>query len=104
MLTRLRHRITFQTLSTVSAGGGCFEETWTNYATRWANVQIKQATEDFQYNKDQQVDRYRIIVRAESFTNKMRIIFENLTLSIESVSDPVQGGRMMEIIARCDLP
>lgn len=103
MLTRLRHRISIQTLSTVSAGGGCFEETWTTTATRWANVQIANATEEFAYSKDQQANRYRIIMRKESFTNKNRFVFNNLTLHIETVSDPTESGRMMTVYARGEL-
>lgn len=103
MLTRMKQRITFQTVSTVSAGGGCFTETWSNYATRWANVKIYQANESEAYGKDQQVNRYRIIVRKENFTNKMRIVFGSETLEIETVRDIAQEKRMLEIIARCDI-
>ncbi len=100
MLTRLRHRVEIQTLTTVSAGGGCFTETWTTTATRWANVQVQSASEEFTYGKDQQANRYRIIMREENFTNKNRLIFNGLTLTIESISDPTQAGRMMAVIAR----
>lgn len=100
MLTRLRQRIEIQTLTTSAVGGGCFDETWTTTATRWANVQIKSAVEEFTYNKDQQANTYRIIMRTENFTNKNRFLFNGLVLTIESVSDPTQAGRMMEVIAR----
>lgn len=99
MLTRLNHRITIQTLTTVSVGGGCFEETWTNSYNRWANVQIQSAKESFSYNKDQQNNVYKIVMRTENFTNKNRIKYGDLILRIESVSDPTQSGRMMELIA-----
>lgn len=103
MLTRLRHRVNIQTLTTVSAGGGCFDETWTTTATRWANVQVQRALEEFDFNKDQQANIYRIVMREESFTNKNRLVFNNLVLRIESVSDPTQAGRMMTVIARGEL-
>jgi SPP1 family predicted phage head-tail adaptor len=103
MLTRLRHRVEIQTLTTVSAGGGCFTETWTTTATRWANVQVQRASEEFSFNKDQQANTYRIIMREENFTNKNRLVFNGLTLTIESVSDPTQAGRMMTVIARGEL-
>ena len=100
MLTRMRQRLEIQTLTVVSAGGGCFTETWTTTATRWANVQIQRATEEFSYGKDQQANTYRIIMRTESFTNKNRFLFNGLVLTIESISDPTSAGRMMQVIAR----
>ena len=100
MLTRMRQRLEIQTLTTSAAGGGCFTETWTTTATRWANVKIKSAVEEFTYGKDQQANTYRIIMRKESFTNKNRFLFNGLVLSIESVSDPTSAGRMMEVVAR----
>ncbi len=100
MLTHLRQRIQIQTLTTTAAGGGCFEETWTTTATRWANVQIQRAAEEFSYGKDQQANTYRIIMRSEAFTNKNRFLFNGLVLTIESVSDPTSAGRMMEVMAR----
>lgn len=100
MLTRMRQRLDIQTLSTVAAGGGCFTETWTTTATRWANVQIQRSAEEFSYNKDQQANTYRIIMRYENFTNKNRFLFNGLVLTIETVSDPTSAGRMMEVIAR----
>lgn len=103
MLTRLRHRIEVQTLSTVAAGGGTFTETWTTTETRWANVQIQRAAEEFAFGKDQQANTYKIIMRTESFTNKQRFLFNGLVLTIESISDPTQSGRMMEVIARGEL-
>lgn len=103
MLTRLRQRIQVQSLSVVSAGGGTFEETWTTTATRWANVQIASANEDFEYNKDQQVNRYRIVMRQENFTNKQRFLFNGLVLTIESISDPTSAKRMMTVYARGEL-
>jgi SPP1 family predicted phage head-tail adaptor len=100
MLTRLRQRLDIQTLSVTSAGGGCFNETWTTTATRWANVQIQRASEEFSYNKDQQANFYRILMRKESFTNKNRFVFNGLVLTIQSISDPTSAGRMMEVLAR----
>jgi SPP1 family predicted phage head-tail adaptor len=100
MLTRLRQRLDIQTLSVTSAGGGCFDETWTTTATRWANVQIQRASEEFSYNKDQQANFYRILMRKESFTNKNRFVFNGLVLTIQSISDPTSAGRMMEVLAR----
>lgn len=100
MLTRLRQRLDIQTLSVTSAGGGCFDETWTTTATRWANVQIQRASEEFSYNKDQQANFYRILMRKESFTNKNRFVFNGLVLTIQSISDPTSAGRMMEVFAR----
>jgi len=100
MLTRLRQRLDIQTLSVTSAGGGCFDETWTTTATRWANVQIQRASEEFSYNKDQQANFYRILMRKESCTNKNRFVFNGLVLTIQSISDPTSAGRMMEVLAR----
>ncbi len=100
MLTRLRQRVDIQTLSVTSAGGGCFNETWTTTATRWANVQIQRASEEFSYNKNQQANFYKILMRKESFTNKNRFVFNGLVLTIQSISDPTSAGRMMEVLAR----
>lgn len=99
----MRQRIEIQTLSTVAAGGGCFTETWTTTATRFANVQIQSPREEFSYGKDQQVNFYRIIMRKENFTNKQRLVFNSLVLHIESISDPTSNGRMMTVYARGEL-
>lgn len=103
MLTRLPHRVQIQTLSTVSAGGGTFTETWATTATRWANVQIARASEEFSYSKDQQANTYRIIMRKESFTNKQRLLFGSLVLTIETVADTSERGRMMTLFCRGEL-
>jgi SPP1 family predicted phage head-tail adaptor len=103
MLTRLPHRIEIQTLSTTAAGGGTFTETWTTTATRWANVQVQRANEEFGYGKDQQANTYRIVMRKENFTNKQRIVFKSLVLTIETIDDPTQDGRLMVVIARGEL-
>lgn len=103
MLTRLPHRITIQELSVTSAGGGAFDETWTTIGERWANVAIQRANDEFSYEKDQQANYYRIVMRKENFTNKNRFIFNGLTLRVDTIADPTQDGRMMIVIARGEL-
>ena len=103
MLTRLPHRVQIQSLTVVSADGGCFTETWTTTATRWANVQVARANEEFAFGKDQQANIYRIIMRKEVFTNKQRLVFNNLVLTIQTIDDPTQDGRMMVVFARGEL-
>ena len=103
MLTRLSHRVTVQSLTTTSAGGGTFEETWTTVGERWANVQVQRANNEFSFDKIQQANYFRITMRTENFTNKNRFLFNELVLRIDTISDPTQDGRMMTIIAREEL-
>lgn len=103
MLTRLPHRITIQELTTVSADGGTFTETWSSVGERWANVQIQRANNEFSYDKVQQANYFTITMRSENFTNKNRIVFNNVILRIDTVSDPTQDGRMIIIIARSEI-
>lgn len=99
----MRQRLEIQELSVVSTGGGTFEETWTTIATRWANVKVMSQQESFRYGKDQQVNRYKIIMRNENYTNKNRFLFNNLILTIESIADPANFDRLIEVIARGEL-
>jgi len=103
MLTRMRQRIIIQTSTVSSAEGGTFNQTWSDTYTRFANVQIKNSNENFSYNKDSQENTYRIVMRTENFTNKMRIKYGTKILRIESVSDPTQSGRIMTVIANEEL-
>lgn len=103
MLTKLRQRIIVQTSTVTSSAGGTFLETWADTYTRFANVKVKNATENFKFDKDSQENTYQITMRAENFTNKMRLKYETKILRIESVSDPTQYGRMMTVIASEEL-
>lgn len=103
MLTRLPHRIIIQTSTVSSAEGGTFNETWSDTYTRWANVQIKSANENFKYNRDSQQNNYEITMRKETFTNKMRLKYNTKILEIQSVSDPTQAGRMIKVMANEEL-
>lgn len=104
MLTKLRQRIIIQTstVSTVSVGG-TFNETWLDTYTRFANVKVKNASENFRFEKDSQENTYQITMRTEAFTNKMRIKYGTKILRIESVSDPTQYGRIMTVMANEEL-
>jgi SPP1 family predicted phage head-tail adaptor len=100
MLTRLPHRIIFQTLaSSTATTGGTFEETYADTYSRWANVQTKSANENFRFEKDSQTNTYTIKMRKEPFTNKMRLKFNDKILRIQSVSDPTFHNNMIIIEA-----
>jgi SPP1 family predicted phage head-tail adaptor len=103
MLTRMRQRIIIQTSTATSSTGGTFTETWADTYTRFANVKVKNATENFRFDKDSQENTYEITMRSEDFTNKMRLKYGTKILRIESVSDPTQYNRMIKVIANEEL-
>lgn len=102
MFTNLPHRITIQSLTATSAGGGTYTEAWTTVSTVWANVQTK-GSESTAEGKIQQFNQYDIIVRDGNYTNQQRIIFNGQIIHIEQVTDPTNRNRMTVIKGRGEL-
>ena len=101
MLTRLPHRVSVMTESRVTFVAGAYTSTWTSYSNEWANCQCFTSKESTEQIKKQQYTKWLVIMRQNAnVTNKNRLLFGSLILSIESVSDPTARGRMIEVTCR----
>lgn len=110
MLTHLPHRVSIMSESRTTISGGCYTTSWASNSIEWANCQLD-STSFFSvqenhkdYQKKQQFNFYHIKMRSDvTISNKNRLIFHDSTdkiLSIETVSNPTNRKRMLEIKAR----
>jgi SPP1 family predicted phage head-tail adaptor len=104
ILTRLPHRVIVQSETRTNFEGGAYTTSWETSSTEWANCQMINMAgtkEDYQKNKKQQYTEWRVIMRnSTNITNKKRLLFSGRILKIETVSNPTNRGRMLEITCR----
>lgn len=93
---RLRHRVTIQRLvagSPQQDAGGAPDETWTDYATVWAEVAPLRGRELFaaQQVASEVSGTIRIRYRSDlSITSRMRCVFGARNYDILAVVDPME--------------
>lgn len=101
MLTHLPHRVVIQSESRSLFIGGAYTTSWTTDSTVWANCQSYTDKESYNNDKTQEYNKYKVITRyLASITNKKRLLFDSKILHIETIKDPTNRGRMMEITCR----
>jgi len=101
MLTRLPHRVVIQSLTTASADGGCYTETWSTASTNWANIQPISTTERYNALKAQQYITHNVTMRQDvTITTANRIKYGNRIFHIETKIDPTERSRMMTLKCR----
>lgn len=103
MLTRLPHRVIIESETRTAFEGGAYTTSWTTSSIEWANVQTMAKDETYTDEKKQQVTKYKVIMRnKDSLTNKKRLKFNNNILVIETVTNPTNRARMMEVVCRLE--
>jgi SPP1 family predicted phage head-tail adaptor len=97
----LPHRVTIQTETRVTFGGGAYTTTWNTESTVWANCQVLGVSNDETYNKKQQFTKWKIVMRyLATLTNAKRLVYKNRILRIEGVSDP--SNRKLKTVVICE--
>ncbi|WP_333861533.1 phage head closure protein [Clostridium sp.] len=96
----LRHKITFQKLTTSTNENGFEEEIWEGYLTVWAGVSNLYGREYFEATAVQAEKTVKFIIRySSSISTDMRILFEDKQYNITSIDNIKYGNRYMEIKA-----
>jgi len=104
MLTRLQQEVEVQQETRTPLEGGAYTTTWSTLVKLWASVQPINANETYGQEKKQQMTKYRVVMRyLSTLTNKNRFLYKgSKILVIESVTDPTNRERMMEVICRLE--
>lgn len=89
----LRHRVEFQTTTTVQDASGGFPESWSEFDTVWAEILPVRASEHREGEQTEGNITHKIKIRGRlSITTKMRAVFESRVFHIVGVRD-FRGGR-----------
>ncbi|APM39873.1 phage head closure protein [Clostridium kluyveri] len=96
----LRHKITFQSLTTSTNENGFEEEIWEGYLTVWAGVSNLYAREFFQAAAVQAEKTVKFTIRfIKGIDESMRILFGDKQYNITSIDNIKYRNRYMEIKA-----
>ncbi|WP_373844767.1 phage head closure protein [Clostridium sp.] len=96
----LRHKITFQSLTTSTNENGFEEEIWEGYLTVWAGVSNLYGREFFQAAAVQAEKTVKFTVRYLSgVSTDMRILFRDKQYNITSIDNIKYRNKYMEIKA-----
>lgn len=82
---KLRERVTIQTVTRTSDGGGGFTEAWANTATVWARVEPLTGREAFEAMQVASTMSHRVVIRKRTVTPQQRVIWKGKTLRINAV-------------------
>ena len=95
----LRHRITFQSLSTVADGQGGSTESWTNFKTVWAELKPTSGRERMFAQRIEDVYSHKITIRkTDGITTTMRISFQNRIFQIKSIQKDIEEPFWMHLL------
>lgn len=98
---RLNKRVTIQSLTRTSDGGGGFTEAWAaiDNGTVWAAVEPLNGRERFEAQQTQANLSYRVTIRYRSdVTAQMQVLYGSKTLPINAVLNPAERGEMLELL------
>ena len=102
----LNKRATFQRFTSVSDGAGGVTETWSDFATVWAQFSPERAREKIQQGRiaDNQAGALR--VRSSTQTRQIdatyRVSLDGVTYNVRSVINPDQHNDMLEFAIETD--
>ena len=96
----LRHRITFQRLTTTINENGFEEETWEDFKTVWAGVSNLHGREYFEAAAVQAEQTVKFTIRhLKDLDTSMRILFKDKEYNITAIDNIKYENRFMEIKA-----
>lgn len=96
----LRHRITFQRLTSVVNENGFETEVWQDYKTVWASVSNLNGREYYQAAAIQAEKTVKFLIRnIESVDTSMRILFKGKQYNITSIDNMKYANKHLEIKA-----
>lgn len=94
----LRKRVTIQTLTQVSDGGGGFTEDWTDTATVWARVEPLDGTERFEAQQVSSALSHRVTIRHRAVTPQQRLKYGTRIFRINAVLNPEERDEMLHLL------
>lgn len=96
----LRHRITFQKLTTTTNENGFEVETWENYKTVWAAITNLHGREYFEAAAVQKENTVKFTIRYfKGLDTSMRILFQGRQYNIISIDNIKYKNKYIEIKA-----
>lgn len=99
IISKLRKRITIQSVTRVSDGVGGFTESWSTFATRFAAIE---PTKAFQIRWADHLEHrvtHKITLRYLSgVTSDMRVVYGSRTFHIRAIRNPEERNRFLELI------
>lgn len=96
----LRHHIVIQQVTETQTGSGELTESWSTFATVWADMQPLTAREIYQMDQDAAERTTRFVIRyLAGVLHKMRISYDSRIFDIRTVINIKGRQRSMEIIA-----
>jgi SPP1 family predicted phage head-tail adaptor len=96
----LRHRITFQELTTTTNENGFEVKTWIDFKTVWAKVSNLHGREYYQAAQVQAENTVKFTIRyLEGTDTSMRILFRGKQYNITAIDNIKYQNRFMEIKA-----
>lgn len=94
----LRHRITFQRLTSAVNENGFEVETWQDYKTVWASISNLSGREYYQAAAIQAEKTVKFLIRyTEGIDTSMRILFKEKHYDITSIDNMKYENKLMEI-------
>lgn len=98
---RLRRRIQLQSATETRDAHGQPVKTWSTQATVWASVEPAHGREYIQARQVAQENLWRVMIRYRSdVTSDWRIVYGAKTLEIESVINPDEDDRLLQIYCK----
>lgn len=89
MIGKLRHRITIESKGQASDGAGGYIESWSPFATLWAEVKPINSRERFQAEQVQARTTHRIWIRyRDDLETDMRVSYQSRSMAILGITDP----------------
>lgn len=96
----LRHRVTFQKLTTTISENGFEDETWQDYKTVWASISNLSGREYYQAAAVQAEKTVKFQIRyTEGLDTSMKILFKEKQYDIASIDNMKYENKFIEIKA-----
>lgn len=96
---RLNKRVTLQTNTPVSDGGGGFTDAWADTATLWAEIEELTGTEGYEAQQTASTLSHRVTIRYRtSVTPQQRLTYGSRVLKINAVLNPRQANERLELL------
>ena len=96
---RYRHKVTIQQPTETVDAAGQAVKSWSTFAQPYASIEPLRGREYFSAERFESEITVRIRLQYLSgVTSKMRVSFDSRTYNIESVIDPMERGREMQLM------
>lgn len=102
----MRHRVAFQSRTTVADGAGGRSVSWSTTATVWAKVSPLRGTEAIVAGKVSSPATHKVTIRAGSVAvdHSMRMVFNGQNYNVRSALERDERNRFVDVLVERDTP